>query len=443
MGFDWYKANDTDLADTSYTLNTTAGTASAAIELHAWLNKGSSVGSAETRYLRLYVEDPASPGTFRTSGLDVLDRREIECRIIGSQNPLSNPSFVCATTAWKAIGTRRTFQLPAIYPDCAIELEFRANPGYEGGGSSPVTFRVKAVQGTGDVPMSIPEDVTVDGDLDFGGNALTNVEIPGPLLVDLDVNSKRLKNVPLFYVATEANDAASVGAVRAAQVKPSVRLVATAPVTWPNVVTNGDFPTDLTGWTGTNWAQSAGTALHTAGATDPLVQSVTIVDAVVHRITVTVSGAAGTVTPAVGSDTGTPIAAGAGTVTQEVLATAGGALSVSFIPTTDFDGSLDDILVETLYYGLPDPIDSVTVLADDRLLLAGEVDSTFDGKWIAKDAAPWVRHPDSIAAYYLGAGAMVFVREGTVNLKSLWLQVETIANLATDPQTWVLLFQAP
>ena len=207
MGFDWYKSNDTDLADTSYTLSTAAGTPSAAIELHAWLNKGSSVGSSEVRYLRLYVEDS---GVYKTSGLDVLDRREIECRIIGSQNPDGVVGFSAPTTAWKPIGTRRSFQLPAIYPNCCIELEFRHNPTAEGGQSTPVTFRVKAVQGTGDVPMSIPDDVSVDGDLPFGSHRITG--LPHPLL------------------STDEYDAPTWGGVMMRPVKHPVRVVADSDV---------------------------------------------------------------------------------------------------------------------------------------------------------------------------------------------------------------------
>ena len=456
MGFDWYKDDDTTLAGTDYVLTTTAGTPSAEIELHAWLNKGSSVGSSETRYLRLYVEDS---GVYKTSGLDVLDRREIECRIIGSQNPDGVVGFSAPTTAWKPIGTRRSFQLPAIYPNCCIELEFRHNPTNEGGQSTPVTFRVKAVQGTGDVPMSIPDDVSVDGDLDFGGHGLSNVNLGenvtftspwnagnqdvenlrigsgASLNADLDTTGKKLTNMYTPTIA-ETYVATPVLFVLGRPAKTHVRLCATSPVTWPNRITNGDLASELTPWSGANWAQAAGAALHTAGATDPLVQSIAIAEGVRYRVTVTVSGAAGTVTPAVGAVSGTPIAAGAGTVTQEIVAGAGGMLDVGFAPTSDFDGALDDVLVEATFYGLPDPIDSETVNAEDRLLLAGEADATRDGKWIAKDAAPWVRHPDCQYAYLLYAGCFLYVRSGAANGRAVWMQTADIADLSTDPQTW-------
>lgn len=246
MGFDWYESDDTTLAGTSFTFTTSAGTPSAAIELHAWLNKGSSVGSSETRYLRLYVEDS---GVYKTSGLDVLDRREIECRIIGSQNPDGVSEFSAPTTAWKPIGTRRSFQLPAIYPNCCIELEFRHNPTTEGGQSTPVTFRVRAVLGTGDVPMSIPDDVLVEGDLDFGGHELSNVALPGPLLVDMDTNGKKLANMYTPTIA-ETYVAAPVLFVLARPAKTHARLCATAPVTWSAVeAVYSGVPDDIDGET--------------------------------------------------------------------------------------------------------------------------------------------------------------------------------------------------
>lgn len=45
-----------------------------------------------------------------------------------------------------------------------------------------------------------------------------------------------------------------------------------------NFVDNGDFATVLTPWTGTNWAQSAGTALHTPGSTSQLQQGEATID---------------------------------------------------------------------------------------------------------------------------------------------------------------------
>jgi len=223
MGFDWYESDDTTLAGTSFAMSTSAGTPSAAIELHAWLNKGSSVGASETRYLRLYVEDS---GVYKTSGLDVLDRREVEWRIIGSQNPDGVPEFSAPTTAWKPLGTRRSGQLPALYPNCCIELEFRHNPTAEGGQSTPVTFRVKAVQGTGDVPMSIPDDVSVDGNLDFGAYTLSNV-----VLSQADAMDAGGYGITNLNRSGTKTDAASVEVVLGRPLKRPVQAAATGDLT--------------------------------------------------------------------------------------------------------------------------------------------------------------------------------------------------------------------
>ncbi len=428
MGFDWYASNDTDPAGTALALSTTAGTPSAAVELHAWLNKGSSVGSPETRYLRVYVEDG---GEWKTSGLDCLDRREFEVRIIGSQNPDLVGGFVCPTTAWTPIGTRRTFPLPAIYPNCAIEIEVRVNPSLEGGASSPVTFAIKAIQGLGELPVSIPNDVSVDGDLDMGGYGFLNAILAG----NLNANGKRITGVPMSTSTTDPYDVPSWGAVMARPAKGSARACASADVTWPNAVTNGDFASDLTGWTGSGWSWLTGGALHTAGATAPLSQSLAIVAGVTYRLSIgDVAGTAGTVTPSLGAVSGTPIAAGAGVVTQLLVAGATGTLALAFTPSSDFDGTMDDILVEPLNFGLI-TIDDVALADGDRALLAA---GPLPGKWIVRDAAPWERHPDCAASYYLYAGCSVWVTEGTAEANSDWVQYGTFAS-----QLWAKRYQVP
>jgi len=418
MAFEWFASDDSTPAGTANDLTTSAGSASAVVELHAWLNKGSSVGSPETRHLTVYVEDPAAPGTYKTSGLDILDRREFEIRIIGSQNPDGVPGFSVATTAWIPVGSFRPFPAVTWYPNCCVEYEVRVNPSYEGGASSPATYYVKAVPGTPVPSLSIPDNVEVTGTVDTGG--------------------ERITGLPLFYVTTDATDAASVGSLRGAPVKFPARLIADPPITWTDIVTNGDFATVLTPWTGTNWAQSAGAALHTAGATDPLTQDVTIVNGVRYKVTFDVGGTTGTVTPSIGAVDGTAEAAGAGTVSQIIVAGASGTLALAFTPSSDFDGDLDNISCTATLFGLP-TIDGVTPDAGDAVVLIGQ-DLGENGKWRVSDVAPWTRHPDCLNAYYLFAGAMVWIREGTSAAGSLWAQTEVISDIETSAQTWVRVF---
>jgi hypothetical protein len=422
MAFAWYEDDDSTPAGTSYTLTTTAGTASAAIELHAWLNKGSSVGTAETRFLRVYVEDPASPGTYKLSGLDALDRREFEVRIIGSQNPDLVPGFSVSTTAWTPIGTDRGFQFPAIYPNCCIEIEVRINPTNEGGYSTPATFYIKAVQGTTPAGfVSIPNDVTVDGALDMGG--------------------ERITGLPLPTTTSDGTDAVTMTYVRGLPAKSPVRLCADAEVSWPEI-DSSSFDSDLDGWTGTNWTQDTGAALHTAGAVAALTKDMTIVSGVRYKVSIDVGGSAGTLTPSIGAVAGTAITAGDGAVTQIIVAGASGTLAVAFTPTSDFDGTVDNVVITATLYGVA-TVDSETTATGDRILLPLQTDPAECGKWIASDTGAWTRHPDCAAAYYLYAGCLVWCREGTTNAKSLWVQSEDIADIETDEQTWSMVYQVP
>lgn len=428
MAFEWYASDDATAAGTAYTLTTAAGTPSTAIEVHAWLNKGSTVGSAETRYLRLEVLDG---GVWKSSGLDTLDRREFEIRIIGSQNPDAVPGFSVATTAWIPVGSMKTFPPQTWYPNCCVEFEVRVNPGLEGGSSSPATFRIRAVQGAGQSPVSIPDDVSVDGPLDFQGEILSNVLISGTLSADLDAGGFTVTGLGAPALAT---DAARLGDTLARPAKGPARLVATTDLTFPTAVTNGDFATDLAGWgAGSGWSWSSGTALHTAGSTDAFSQDFTAIAGVSYRITVTVTGTAGTLTPNVGPTSGTPIAAGAGVVTQVIVAPSSGTLWIGFTPTTDFDGAIDDVLVEPLNVGLV-AIDSVTPDAADVVLLTA---GPLPGKWIAS-AGAWTRHPDCLDATYLYPGCSVWVTDGTVELHSDWVQYGTFAS-----QLWAKRYQVP
>ena len=110
-----------------------------------------------------------------------------------------------------------------------------------------------------------------------------------------------------------------------------------------DLITNGDFATVLTPWTGTNWAQAAAKALHTAGATAALSQDLTLVSGTTYQIIFTVSGrTAGTITPALGAVNGTAVSAD-GTYCQYITAAASGTVAITFTPTSAFDGNLDDI----------------------------------------------------------------------------------------------------
>jgi len=115
-----------------------------------------------------------------------------------------------------------------------------------------------------------------------------------------------------------------------------------------NLVTNGDFPTDLTGWTGTNWAQAATKALHTAGNVAALTQSIAVTSGAKYQVIFTVSGrTAGTITAAIGAAAGSARSAD-GTYCEYITALATGSIALTFTPSSPFDGNLDDISVKEI-----------------------------------------------------------------------------------------------
>jgi hypothetical protein len=111
------------------------------------------------------------------------------------------------------------------------------------------------------------------------------------------------------------------------------------------LLTNGDFATDLSSWTaGAGWSWSSGTALHTAGNTATLTQGVAVTSDQQYQAEVTISGrTAGTVTA---SFPGSPESASLSTNATHTFtfrAASTSTINLTFTPTTDFDGALDDV----------------------------------------------------------------------------------------------------
>lgn len=135
--------------------------------------------------------------------------------------------------------------------------------------------------------------------------------------------------------------------------------------TGANIVTNGTFTTDLTGWSGANWAWNAGSggkALHSAGATTALIQGAATVTigTIYERTFDTIGRTAGTITASAGGVTGTAISADATTIREFFTATA--TTAIAFTPTTTFDGAIDNVTLKAL--SNPAVIKQVTVSAD-------------------------------------------------------------------------------
>ena len=121
------------------------------------------------------------------------------------------------------------------------------------------------------------------------------------------------------------------------------------------LVTNGGFTGDTTGWTlGANWAYGVNNVVHTAGAVEALSQNISVVSGTVYVISFSQSAAtAGSLTIAIGA-VSVDWAYWQSVKSVTITAGATGALSFSITPTTDYDGTLDDISVKAIVaYTLP------------------------------------------------------------------------------------------
>lgn len=120
------------------------------------------------------------------------------------------------------------------------------------------------------------------------------------------------------------------------------------------LITNGSFATDLTGWTdsGASWSWSAGTALHTAGSSTTLTQAETVTNGSTYQIGITITGrTAGSIAVALGAvsliESGTATAFTA-TFSRTVVADTTGVVNLVITPTSDFNGAIDNITLKTV-----------------------------------------------------------------------------------------------
>jgi len=142
-----------------------------------------------------------------------------------------------------------------------------------------------------------------------------------------------------------------------------VRAGAADPTTAPlgaELVTNGAFTTDLSGWTvGANWGWNAGTALHTAGSVETLAQNISVTNATTYQVEFKISGrTAGGVTVTIGAVTlicypWDSSFTENGTWQRTLVASGTGSQALTFTPTLAFDGALDDVTVKAITGPIP------------------------------------------------------------------------------------------
>ena len=126
-----------------------------------------------------------------------------------------------------------------------------------------------------------------------------------------------------------------------------------------DLVTNGAFTSDLSGWTdsGASWSWSAGTALHTPGSASTLSQNLSITSGQTYLVEITVSGrTAGSVSMTLGAmpfiDYGTSSSLSANsTFKRSLVATESGSVALTITPTSAFDGAVDSIVVRNATLG--------------------------------------------------------------------------------------------
>lgn len=181
-------------------------------------------------------------------------------------------------------------------------------------------------------------------------------------------------------------------------------------------VSNGDFGIGGVWTYGTNWAwdNAALEADHTPGATAALEQDVLAVATEKYKVIFTVKNrTAGTVTPQVGGTAGTAVATNT-TSTQEI--TAIDTTNLKFVPSSDFDGSIDDVSVKKTTVA---PVfKDITVVADRIMGAVGthEIrwgDPLTDGSFPELNSKLLTETPSPVVAVRsLGAlGAVVYKKD--------------------------------
>jgi hypothetical protein len=129
------------------------------------------------------------------------------------------------------------------------------------------------------------------------------------------------------------------------------------------LVTNGDFTSNLSGWTdsGATWSWVTGSAKHTSGSISNLSQNVTVTSTNTYLIDFTISGrTSGNVTITLGAVTlvdngATTTWSGNGTNKRTLVAAASGSVALTIVPSSTFDGSIDNISLRVVSLGTVTP----------------------------------------------------------------------------------------
>ncbi len=118
-----------------------------------------------------------------------------------------------------------------------------------------------------------------------------------------------------------------------------------------NLVDNGTFDSDLSDWTvGANWNwEAGGTAEHTSGEVETLLQGISVIDGETYFVEFVISGrTVGLITLTFGGMTGSLTKGVNARYRFSFIAIATENADLTFTPSTDFDGKIDDIVVQQI-----------------------------------------------------------------------------------------------
>lgn len=223
----------------------------------------------------------------------------------------------------------------------------------------------------------------------------------------IDIQAQDLVNVGNLGIGTDTPSAKldvsdgtnSYLTVDPASGKTTIKGKSTYNALGSDLVTNGAFTTDTDWVYGTGWAWNAGGyALHTAGNTETLSQAVSVTSGKTYRVEFEIKNAtAGTINVGLnGTYTG------AFYKTKDRFApvlTAGSSGGLVFVPSTDFDGAIDNVVVKEMTAN-----DPAFVLYDEAGNIRSEQRS-LDVFSIGKDALKYLAVPNSLNVA-IGDGAL-------------------------------------
>jgi hypothetical protein len=176
-----------------------------------------------------------------------------------------------------------------------------------------------------------------------------------------------------------------------------------------DVVINGDFASDTVWTKGANWAIAAGVATHTAGAVETLKQTGIAATGKTWKVVFTVSGrTAGTITPKIGV-TGTARSSN-DTYTENIAATGA---DLEFVPSSDFDGSLDNVSLQLVN------IQASSAYSGDTNPLNGDNNGATVGQTLGLRGIPFAYsfdNNDYVDAYSVELNSFFNPLEGTLLL---------------------------